>query len=159
MYGQHFPSTLLRCKKSVISRVTIHLKHCHATKFCCCKLKKFVEFAVQFAATCCFNLQQRNFVAWRCLRWVVIRATTLFNFATQHCCVASCSNLLFVLLHLTCKSREITDFKLFWWLYYKFDSFISFFGILETDWGQRERDWTLKLKESCLCKERIQTTY
>ena len=25
------------------------------------------------------NLQQRNFAAWQCLRWVVIRATTLFN--------------------------------------------------------------------------------
>ena len=34
----------LRCKlKSVVARITTHLKHCHATKFCCCKLKKVVE--------------------------------------------------------------------------------------------------------------------
>ena len=34
----------LRCKlKSVVARITKHLKHCHATKFCCGKLKKFVE--------------------------------------------------------------------------------------------------------------------
>ena len=26
------------------------------------------------------TLRQRNFVAWQCLRWVVIRATTLFNY-------------------------------------------------------------------------------
>ena len=32
-----------------------------------------------FASTCCFNLQQQHFVAWQCLRWVVIRTTTLFN--------------------------------------------------------------------------------
>ena len=40
-------------------------------------------------ATCgrtrCFNLQQRNFVAWQCLRWVVIRATTLFNLQRLRC--------------------------------------------------------------------------
>ena len=54
---------------------------------------------VQLAATCCFNLQQRNFVAWQCLRWMVICATT-FQLATQQCFVASCSTLLLILLHL-----------------------------------------------------------
>ena len=48
-----------------------------------CKLKKFVEKSRhQFnlmQLTCCFNLQPRNFVAWQCLRWEVIRATMLFN--------------------------------------------------------------------------------
>ena len=33
---------------------------------------------VDASSTCCFNLQQRNFVAWQCLRLVVICAT-LFN--------------------------------------------------------------------------------
>ena len=63
--------------------ITFHLKHCHATKFCCCKLKNFVEKRrrqfklLQHAAS--INLQQRNYVEWQCLRWVVIRPTTLFN--------------------------------------------------------------------------------
>ena len=34
---------MLRCKlKSVVARITTHLKHCYAIKFCCCKLKKHV---------------------------------------------------------------------------------------------------------------------
>ena len=84
---QHF-ATLLRCKlKSVVVRITTHLKHCHATK-------NFVEASwssmlqpvvaaswtgVYFFQQFFFNSQQQNFVAWLCLRWVVIRATTLFN--------------------------------------------------------------------------------
>ena len=52
--------------------------------------QNFVVASWKLAATCCFNLQQRNCVAWRYLRWVVICATTLFNF---------CSNLLLTLLH------------------------------------------------------------
>ena len=36
-------ATLLRCKlKSVVGRITTHLKHCHATKFRCSKLKQHV---------------------------------------------------------------------------------------------------------------------
>ena len=74
-------------------------------------LKNLLKKIVQLAATCCFNSQQRNFVAWQCLRWVVIRATTLFN-----CCVASCRNLLFILLHLYfsrfCKLRKFSSAKI-----------------------------------------------
>ena len=46
---------------------------------------------VQLAATCCFNLQQRNFVAWQCLRWVAIRATTLFNLQRNNVAIICCS--------------------------------------------------------------------
>ena len=35
---------LLRCKlKSVVARITTHLKHCHQTKCCCFKLEKFLS--------------------------------------------------------------------------------------------------------------------
>ena len=39
--------------ESVVGRITTHLKHCHATTFCCCKLKKFVE-----KSRCQFKLLQ-----------------------------------------------------------------------------------------------------
>ena len=51
-------ATLLRCKlKSVVARITTHLKHCHATKFCCCKLKKSRRKfnSLQHAASTCNN--------------------------------------------------------------------------------------------------------
>ena len=38
---------------------------------CCIKLNWRLLFSTKLATT--------NFVAWQCLRWVVIRATTLFN--------------------------------------------------------------------------------
>ena len=55
--------------KSVVARITTHLKHCHATKFYFCKLKKFVEksiaatfattkFLNEICATTLFNLQR-----------------------------------------------------------------------------------------------------
>ena len=76
-------ATLLRSKlKSVVARITTHLKHCHATKFRCCKLKQHVAASwtgdylfQQFFSTC----NSEIVFAWQCLRWVVIRATTLFN--------------------------------------------------------------------------------
>ena len=55
------------------------------------QLKNFFLKKVDGSSTCCSNLEQRNFVAWQCLRWV-IRATALFNLQR--------SNLLLVLLHL-----------------------------------------------------------
>ena len=99
-------ATLLRCKlKCVVARITTHLKHCHATKFRRCKLKQHVAsswtsvyFFQHIFSTCnnkfccvtmfemggntfnnAFQLATTNFVAWQCLRWVVIRSTTLFN--------------------------------------------------------------------------------
>ena len=52
-------ATLLCCKlKRVVARIaTQQLRHCHATKFRCCKLKLQ---QVELAST--FNLQQQNFV-------------------------------------------------------------------------------------------------
>ena len=32
-----------------------------------------------------FQLATTNFVAWHCLRWVIIRTTMLFNLQFQHC--------------------------------------------------------------------------
>ena len=73
-------ATLLRCKlKSVVGRIIIHLKHCHATKCCCCKLKKFVDkkwTPVQLATPKLFCM--------------IIRGNTCNNdsqLATQECCV------------------------------------------------------------------------
>ena len=43
-----------------------------ATEFRCCKLKKICRNKVDANSTCCFNLQQQNFVAWQCLRWVQV---------------------------------------------------------------------------------------
>ena len=48
-----------------------------------------VQLAFTFLNKLFFNLQQQNFVAWQCLMWVVIRATTLFNYAfsvEEKCC-------------------------------------------------------------------------
>ena len=50
---------LLRCKlKSVVTRITTHLKHCHATKVCCCKLKTIMLIKVVASSTCCNMLLQ-----------------------------------------------------------------------------------------------------
>ena len=86
--------------ESVVARITTHLKHCHATKFCCWKLKKFVEksrrqfnMLLQLATTkfCCVTMSK---VGWSYVqqRFSTCNATI--------CCIASCSNLLLVLLHL-----------------------------------------------------------
>ena len=97
-------ATLLRCKlKNVVARITTHLKHCHATKFRCCKLKQHVLHQVELASTFStnvFNLQQHIL-----LRDIVVEVggnttNNAFQLAIQQCCVASCSNLLLVLLHL-----------------------------------------------------------
>ena len=74
MSNQPIAATLLRCKlKSFIARITTHLKHCHATKCRCCKLKlNWRLFFSKFFSTC-FKFFSK------CLRRVVIRATTLFN--------------------------------------------------------------------------------
>ena len=73
---------MLRCKlKNIVARITTHLKHCHATTFRCCKLKQHLH-QVELASTFfnkCFQLATTYFVAWQCLRWVVIRATMLLN--------------------------------------------------------------------------------
>ena len=76
----------LRCKlKSVVARITTHLKHCHATKFCCCKLKKVVEksrrhfnMLLQLATTkfCCVTVFE-----------VGGNMCNAFQLATQQCCV------------------------------------------------------------------------
>ena len=73
-------------------------------------LKKNYRRRVQLAATCCFNLQRRNFVAWQCLKWVGNTCNNAFQLATQECCVASGSNLLLVLLHLL-RKESIFKFK------------------------------------------------
>ena len=68
--------------KALLHVFTTHLKHCHATKVCCCKLKTIMLIKVVASSTCCNMLLQlatTKLVAWQCLRWVVIRATTLLN--------------------------------------------------------------------------------
>ena len=87
--------------ENVVGRITTYFKHCHATKFRCCKLKQHVAsswtgvyFFQQIFSTC-----NNKF----CLRDNEVGGNTAnnaFQLATQHCCVASCSNLLLVLLHL-----------------------------------------------------------
>ena len=56
-------NNVLRFKlKSLVARITTHLKHFRATKFCCCKLKTFVEKSrrrfnlLQHAASPCNKL-------------------------------------------------------------------------------------------------------
>ena len=85
-----------------VACITTHLKHCHATKFRCCKLKQHVAsswtgvyFFQQIFSTC-----SNKFC---CVTMFVVGGNTCnnaFQLAMQHCCVASCSNLLLVLLHL-----------------------------------------------------------
>ena len=46
----------LRSPNTISQVVEDSVKHCHATKFCCCKLKKCVEKSRrQFSSTCCNN--------------------------------------------------------------------------------------------------------
>ena len=83
-----------------VACITTHLKHCHATKFRCCKLKQHVAsswtgvyFFQQIFSTC-----SNKFC---CVTMFVVGGNTCnnaFQLAMQHCCVASCSNLLLVLL-------------------------------------------------------------
>ena len=80
-YWQLFSSI---CSSKALLHVLTHLKHCHATKFCCYNLKKCIEKKVDASSTCCNTLfqlattkfccvtmfevvQQQNFVAWQCL--------------------------------------------------------------------------------------------
>ena len=58
-----------------------------------------VELASTFFNKC-FQLATTNFVPWQCLRWVVIRATTLFNLERNNVACNYWSNLLLVSLHL-----------------------------------------------------------
>ena len=110
-------ATLLRCKlKSVVARITAHLKHCHATKFLVASWSSMlqqVELAFTFFNTF-FQRAITNVVAWQCLRWVVIRPTTLSNLATQQCCVARSKKMLPILqgLKVLPNSAKL-DFYLF----------------------------------------------
>ena len=96
-------ATMLRCKlKSVVVRITTHLKHCHATKFRCCKLKQHVAASWTGA-----NVFQHIFSTCNnkfcCVTMFEVGGNTAnnaFQLAMQQCCVASCSDLLLVLLHL-----------------------------------------------------------
>ena len=72
---------------SVVARITTHLKHCHATRFCCCKLKKFVEKSrrqfnlLQHAASTCNN-------KFCCMTMFQVGGNTCnnaFQLATQQC--------------------------------------------------------------------------
>ena len=67
--------------QNAVARITTHFKHCHAAKFRCYKLKQHVASSWTGVFNYIFfQLAATNFVAWQCLRWVVIRPTTLFNF-------------------------------------------------------------------------------
>ena len=81
----HPPQTLSRDKILLL----------HVEVACCSKLCWRLLFSTRF-----FYLQQQNFVAWQCLRWVGNTANNAFQLATWQCCVLSCSNLLLVLLNL-----------------------------------------------------------
>ena len=106
-------AALLRCKlKNIVARITTHLKHCHATTFRCCKLKQHVASSwtgvylfQQMISTC-------NNKFWCVTMFEVGGNTTnnAFQVAMQQCCVASCSNLLLVLLHL----KVYMKWKLSW---------------------------------------------
>ena len=97
-------AALLRCKlKNIVARITTHLKHCHATTFRCCKLKQHVAsswtgvYLFQQMISTCNNI-------FCCVTMLFEvggnTACWLIQLAMQQCCVASCSNLLLVLLHL-----------------------------------------------------------
>ena len=95
--------------ESVVARITTHLKHCHATKFCCCKLKKVVEksrrqfnMLLQLATTkfCCvtmsevgattlFNLQRNNILYCK-LQQFVARITSPGHFTCLQVVVVGC---------------------------------------------------------------------
>ena len=83
-----------RCRlKSVVARSTTHLKHCHETKFRCCKLKQQVEVGSTFFNNkiCCvimFEVGDNT-------------CNNAFQFATQQCCVqiaAICCSYYFTLI-------------------------------------------------------------
>ena len=99
----------LRCKlKSVVARITTYLKHCHATKFCCCKLKKFVEKS-DASSTCCNMLLQLATTKFCCVTMFEVGGNTCnnaFQLSTQQCCIESCSNLLLVLLVFTLRHNS-----------------------------------------------------
>ena len=87
-------AALLRCKlKSVVVRITTHLKHCHA---CCSNLNWHLFFSTNF-----FNLQQQILFCVTMFEVGGNMANNAFQLAvaTQQCCVANCSDLLLVLLH------------------------------------------------------------
>ena len=74
--------------KSVVARITTHLKHCHATTFCCCKLKKVdasstTKFCCvtmsEVGATTLFNLQRNNILYCK-LQQFVSRITSPGHF-------------------------------------------------------------------------------
>ena len=63
------------CIKVSTSNIITQQNFVVAVKVACCsKLNWHLLVSTNF-----FNLEQQHFVAWQCLRWVVIRATTLFN--------------------------------------------------------------------------------
>ena len=79
-HWQHFSSTSNALKSVVVSNIVTQQ---HFVVASCSKWFKKVDAS----STSCFNLQQRSIVAWQCLRWVVIRATTFStcNATTLRC--------------------------------------------------------------------------
>ena len=77
--------------ESVVGRITTHFKHCHAKNLFRCKFKKigskWIDVSSTCCATCCFNLQQRNFDVWQFLTWVVNTCNNAFQLATPECSV------------------------------------------------------------------------
>ena len=76
--------TLWRCKlQSVVARIyhprqkLLHIKISFLQVEAACFATS--STGVYAFSTFFFNLQRKNFVAWQCLKWVVIRSTTLFN--------------------------------------------------------------------------------
>ena len=84
---------VLRCKlRSVIAHITTHLKHCHATQFCCCKLNKFVEKSrcqFKFLQHAKLQLATTKFCCMTMLEMGGNTCNNAFQLATQQCCIAS----------------------------------------------------------------------
>ena len=86
----------LRSPNTISQVVEDTVKHCHATKFCCCKLKKCVEKSRrQFSSTCCNNEMLLHDNVWG--EWWYVRQR--FSTCNATCC-ASWRKMLSVLLHL-----------------------------------------------------------
>ena len=97
---------MLRCKlKSVVARITTHLKHCHSTKFLLLQVEKNCWKKIDASSTCWSNFATTKFCCVTMFEVGGNTANNAFQLATQQCCLASCSNLLLVLLHLY--AREI----------------------------------------------------
>ena len=96
LYGEVIRATfffnLQHKLKSVVARITAHLKHCQATK--CCKLKNLLKKKVNASWTCCNMLLELATTEFCCVTMFEVGGNTCnkasaFQLATEQRCVAS----------------------------------------------------------------------